>query len=65
MVTDSQPGPSSPDGEDALVLRAPTSAALRFIFATAICCPPSMSPSMFAASLPDTIRSAESSSVVV
>ena len=65
MVIDSHPGPSSPDGDEALVLRAPTAAALRFIAATATCCPPSMSASMFAASLPDTIRSASSSWRVV
>ena len=65
MVTDSQPGPSSPDGDDALVLLAPTIAALRFIAATATCWPPSMSASMFAASLPDTINSADSSCWVV
>ena len=65
MVIDSQPGPSSPDGDDALVLRAPTLAALRFIAATATCWPPSMSASMFAASLPDTISSASSSWRVV
>ena len=64
-MIDSHPGPSSPDGDEALVLRAPTAAALRFIAATATCCPPSMSASMFAASLPDTISRAASSWRVV
>ncbi|OFJ55152.1 hypothetical protein BEL07_02940 [Mycolicibacterium grossiae] len=60
-VTDSQPGPSSPDGDAARVLRAPRAAALRFIAATATRWPPSMSASIVAASLPDTISSADSS----
>ena len=64
-VIDSQPGPSSPDGDDAFVARAPTRAALRFIAATATCEPPSMSASMFAASFPDTISSPESNCRVV
>ena len=40
-------------------------AALRFIAATATCCPPSMSANMLAASFPDTISSADSSCWVV
>ena len=61
MVTDSQPGPSSPDGDAARVLRAPTWTALAFIFATAAWEPPTISASMLAASLPDTIIRASSS----
>ena len=66
MVIDSQPGPSSPDGDDALVLRAPTLAALRVHCRDCdMLAAPSMSASMFAASLPDTISSASSSWRVV
>ncbi len=65
MVTVSHPGPSRPEGEEALVFRAPTAAALRFIAATAAGCPPSMSASMLAASLPDTMSNASSSWRVV
>ena len=56
VVMDFHPGPSTPDGDEALVLPAPTAAALRFIAATATCCPPSMSASMLAASCPTPVE---------
>ena len=56
VVHPGPPGPSSPEGDVALVLVAPMATALAFILPTATSNPPSMSARVLAASLPDTSR---------